>query len=508
MRGLALCFDCDFGVACNSMPYLQALNKSRNLRLIDGKSAAHPTAPSARKWGEGESQGFLSSVWFLASSLRNRWLAPAADVAAVVVFLVSPKAVTPTFIFTEVRAMAKRMTKAVGLVSLGLAVGMSCGLQKIVAGPPSILSMFQERSASGTDQDLVLRNDHGPWMILAMTLQGDDAEEKAIALAKELRTMLRTEVYVHHKEIDHSQPLAQASAKLVDSEKQTLYTKRVRLNNAVRERTFAVLVGNYTDSDDPRIPEMLKKVKTAKPACLESKEAEAADQASKAKDTNWLITAKRQFLWQKNGDSAKKGKMGVAFVTRNPMLPDDYFHNGLDEFVLRLNEKVEHSLLQCPGRYTVRVASFTGKTVTELATPKEPKKPEDQEVTDTLDLAAIQAHTMTTELRKKGVEAYEFHDRNASYVTIGSFDSLGDVMPSGQFVYNPAMVSILNQWCGYEMRSVTNPRTGYVQVTPSCKTLVEKGIPFDVEGKFISVPKPTSAKLYGGNLLGKSRTGQ
>lgn len=386
------------------------------------------------------------------------------------------------------------------------------GKSPLHAGPPSILSMFQERSAAGTDENLILKNDHGPWLILAMTFTSDDAEEMAIALAKELRTTLRTEAYVHHKEFDNTQPLAQTTTRLVDSEKQSLYTKKVRFKNAVRGRTFAVFVGNYTD-EDPRIPDMLKKVKTIKPVCLDKKDANASTadataESAKPKDSNWLIRAKRDFLRQNDSDAATKGPLKYAFVTRNPLLPDDYFQSGVDKFVVGLNEKVEHSLLRSTGRYTVRVATFNGRTVTELATPENKAKSEDEETTDTLDLAAIQAHTMTTELRKKGVEAYEFHDRRASYVTIGSFESLGDVLPSGQFVYNPEMVSVLNQWCGYEMRSVTNPRTGFVQMTPSCKTLIEKGIPFDIEGKFISVPRPSTSNIYSGSLLGKSRIGK
>lgn len=384
--------------------------------------------------------------------------------------------------------------------------------QPALAGPPSILNMFQERSAAGSDEKLILKNDHGPWMILATTFSSDDAEEQAIALAKELRKTLRTEVYVHHKEFDNTQPLAQTSTRLVDSEKQSIYTKKVRLKNATQGRTYAVFVGSFTDNDDPRISDMLKKIKTIKPACMEKQTADGttekgAEQA-KSKDTNWLIRAKRDFLRQNDPDFKAKGPLRYAFVTRNPLLPDDYFQNGVDEFVVKLNEKVEHSLLRCTGRYTVRVATFNGRTVTELATAKNETRSDEEEITNTLDLAAIQAHTLTTELRKKGVEAYEFHDKGASYVTIGSFDSLGDVLPTGQFVYNPAMVSVMNQYCGYEMRPVTNPRTGYVQMTPSCKTLIEKGIPFDIEGKFISVPRPAASKLYGGSLLGRSRIGQ
>ena len=42
-----------------------------------------------------------------------------------------------------------------------------------------------------------------------------------------------------------------------------------------------------------------------------------------------------------------------------------------------------------------------------------------------LEEAAYNAHLLVVALRKQGVEAYEFHDRHESLVTIGSFDSVG-----------------------------------------------------------------------------------
>ena len=59
-----------------------------------------------------------------------------------------------------------------------------------------------------------------------------------------------------------------------------------------------------------------------------------------------------------------RGPMGRAFFTRNPLLPREYFvPKGVDDFVAKMNQGVEHSLLDCPGRYTVQVATFRGKTI-------------------------------------------------------------------------------------------------------------------------------------------------
>ena len=134
--------------------------------------------------------------------------------------------------------------------------------------------------------------------------------------------------------------------------------------------------------------------------------------------------------------------MGRAFFTRNPLLPREYFvPKGVDEFVAKMNQGVEHSLLDCPGRYTVQVATFRGKTV--LQTDRNASRTDDERLRlemgqdkteDPLVEAAENAHLLTKELRKHGWEAYEFHDRTESIVTIGSFDQVGQQLANGQLV--------------------------------------------------------------------------
>ncbi len=365
-----------------------------------------------------------------------------------------------------------------------------------MATPPFIANMFQERAAPASEEHLALKDEHGPWLILAMTFTGDDSEARAVQLAKELRALLNAPVYVHRKEFDTTQPLAEASRNLHYSNAETKYTKRVRHANATREQTYAVLVGNFAGTDDPRIKDMLQKVKTAHPACLGKPDTKPTKEDVATKDSNWLIATKRAMLWQKSEASAKKGKMGAAFVTRNPYLPDDYFQNAVDDFVVELNSRIEpqqQSLLNCKKRYTVRVATFSGRVITELSGGISAKK-QDDKITNSLNRAGNRAHELASALRAKGVEAYEFHDRDASYVTIGGFDTLGEEAPNGgPFIYNPDMVAIMNQYCGYTTATLNDGKTQ----SPMCKTIKElPNVPFDVEGKFISVPRASTAKLY------------
>ncbi len=50
---------------------------------------------------------------------------------------------------------------------------------------------------------------------------------------------------------------------------------------------------------------------------------------------------------------------------------------------------------------------------------------------------------MTVALRIKGYEAYEFHDRFASIVTVGSFNSVGTPRRDGKIEINPMIHQLM-----------------------------------------------------------------
>jgi hypothetical protein len=141
--------------------------------------------------------------------------------------------------------------------------------------------------------------------------------------------------------------------------------------------------------------------------------------------------------------------MAQAFLTRNPLLPREYFvPKGVDSFVAKMNDGVEHGLLDCPGRYTVRVATFRGKTVLQASAKEEQAgKPfwSRRKVDDDNPLveAAENAHLLTRELRAHGWEAYEFHDRTESIVTIGSFAEIAQQLPDGRVLAAPGVEKIV-----------------------------------------------------------------
>jgi hypothetical protein len=113
-----------------------------------------------------------------------------------------------------------------------------------------------------------------------------------------------------------------------------------------------------------------------------------------------------------------------------------------------MNDGVEHSLLDCPGAYTVKVATFRGKTILQTSAEDSQsaksfwnRRSNDDRIP--LVEAAENAHLLTEELRAHGFEAYEFHDRTESIVTIGSFAQAAQRTLDGRVVAMPAVQRIV-----------------------------------------------------------------
>lgn len=320
-----------------------------------------------------------------------------------------------------------------------------------------------------------LRDENGPWLILAASFSGDGSERQASELAVELRQKFNMNAYIHTQEYDFTEP--------VEGLTLNRYGERQRMKyaNASKFQAYAVLVGDFASVDDPNLAKALDKIKHAQPDCLD---------INKRKQTTQKFVALREWYRRVNRDEEKrsKGPMGNAFVTRNPRLPSSYFApQGLDDFVLDLNRGVEYSLLANKGNYTVRVASFRGdetinqKQVAELA--------ESGKVTDKLAEAADKAHRLTMALRKRKIEAYEFHDRNESIVTIGNFDSDGTTLQDGAVEINPAILKIMET---YSASREPLPGQSVVGLQPK----VIDGIAFDIQPIPIRVPRAAVTSNY------------
>lgn len=303
---------------------------------------------------------------------------------------------------------------------------------QVDASPPwQKLALFKQVDADPNKQYLLTER-QGPWVIMAAVFSGEEAEEQADELVHELRATFKLKAYRYERDFDFSKAEV---APRVDQ-----FGQPVKMKYRVKQmHEIAVVVGDFASVDDPEAQKVLKKVRSIEPACLDTNQR--AKQGKKQYRTlgEWHDNLNAEF----NKTRKVAGPMRRALIATNPLLPTDYFHpKGVDDLVRRMNAPVQYSLLKCPGRYTCKVATFGGakevnpKEIEEIQ--KKAKKFDSR-----LEEAAAKAHEMTVALRAKGYEAWEFHDRYSSIVTVGSFGSLGTPRADGQTDYNPELCKLM-----------------------------------------------------------------
>ncbi len=135
--------------------------------------------------------------------------------------------------------------------------------------------------------------------------------------------------------------------------------RRLRYANRYQYEAYAVLVGEYDTVEHPSIERDLKRIRTANPAVFQDPN-ELAAETDRSTPVTTVKVDHHQDLWPRWA-RGKPGPMSQAFVTRNPMLPEEYFTAPqVDSFVHQMNDGLHHSLLECKGKYTVVVKTFEG----------------------------------------------------------------------------------------------------------------------------------------------------
>jgi hypothetical protein len=370
-------------------------------------------------------------------------------------------------------------------LATGLALVLGVFLVAAVAAAPPWAKFMSAKSVEADpDKPYVLKEENGPWMIMACSFSGEGAEKQAHDLVLELRKRYQIETYSHKVGFKLDDPNAGYAAENVPVRWQYRRFKDhpdLYKDGAIKE--YAVVVGNFPAVDDPEIQKALQKIKHLQPECLNVEAGRPQSRTLAA--LRAMQDAVRDAITPDNSDKRKKGPMGHAFITTNPLLPPDYYApKGLDELVLKMNKGVTHSLLDCPGKYTVQVAHFTGEVIFDQRKIQEAQV--SSKTPTGLAKAAEAAHELTEVLRKKGYEAYEFHDRYASLVTVGSFDSVGTPRPDGKIEINPQIHLIMKTFGGAQADAPQVP--GAVSVK-SIAVPTGGRIPLDYQPIPVEVPK-------------------
>jgi hypothetical protein len=296
--------------------------------------------------------------------------------------------------------------------------------------PDSPTANASAQAAQSAAGEFALTQDSGPWLVVAASFSGNAGEKQAHDLAQELRERFRLRAYVHEMDFKLTDDNANRAGYGANS-------RRHYRKDEVRE--LAVLVGDFQSIDGPDAQQALARIKTLEPNALNVDPNQSAQ-------TMAQVHQFENSLLEKLGKARKKGPMAQAFFTRNPLLPREYFvPKGIDAFVAKMNEGVEHCLLDNPGRQTIQVATFRGKTILQTSADDSASKSffSIKKNSDPLIEAAENAHLLTKELRAHGYEAYEFHDRTQSIVTIGSFASAVQQLPDGRVVAVPEVQKIV-----------------------------------------------------------------
>ncbi|MGP0069744.1 MAG: hypothetical protein ACLQGP_39855 [Isosphaeraceae bacterium] len=258
----------------------------------------------------------------------------------------------------------------------------------------------------------LLSKENGPFMVMAKVFRGPDAEKMALALCKELRHdyglpayILRTKDFPMRSYIRGTPPTAPSVTKKAVT----------RLPEAVRTHDeAAVLVGNEKTLAATEI--LLNKVKKLHPKCLGQ--------------------MKSLYPWREGGSLSR------ALRTTNPYIPAQLLYpKAPDKLVIQMNSGLR-SIANCPGRFSLQIAQFSGRSTFDLNDPKGgPTQPLFNLRNSPLQTAHDDAERMADklskapEIRRLGQPVFVYHDRTSSRVFIGAFNSPTD----------PAIVAMRNE---------------------------------------------------------------
>ncbi len=244
----------------------------------------------------------------------------------------------------------------------------------------------------------LLTKDAGPFMVSAKTFRGPESDRYALALAIELRRdhglpayILRGKTFAGKSNIQGIPPTAPPGV------------PQGRLGDPEKTRTYdeaAVLVGNEKTLDGSEA--LLHRVEKINPKCLDEMPS----------PLHW-----------------RKGLSG-AFRTTNPYVPAQNLFPRKNNTMVKQMNSGPHSIYTCPGRYTLQIAEFGGRSTFnpqdgrfhDLGSLK--SSPLVNAASDAEKLA--NALAKDPEVRRTGFQPYVYHDMTSSKVMIGAFQSPQD----------------------------------------------------------------------------------
>jgi hypothetical protein len=269
------------------------------------------------------------------------------------------------------------------------------------------------------NKDYRLTDKHGPWMVMVATFRDVRDESRkteglsAQAAASELVHELREKGIPAYS---YSQDAKKESIETFDR-----LGNRDKRVYAAQHDMYCVLAGNYEKVEDPVAQKTLAYVKRYRPKFMSDPKAGAVVRDPKG----------------------AKGPFAGAFLTINPLKnPDEIVRQKADSVTKYLNSGIDFALVNVKQKYTLKVATFTGKSAIPLGSSRFNGKEAsfEKELAEAgpnnLARAGEDAAQLTYALRQNSAvtqssgfgkfEAYVYHDKFQSMVTIGGFDRMDD----------------------------------------------------------------------------------
>ena len=305
-------------------------------------------------------------------------------------------------------------------VAFGLALLMGFLSPTVVRAEIKLLAKMTSKIEADPSKSYTLDKVHGPWMIMVANFQqwgsntekteGNTPLEAAQALVIELRQH-KIPAYVY-----------EVKAKNESVKAQDALGREQRMKNMRVVDSVCVVAGNYPTIDHDKAQQTLKFIKQFHPKSFE-----------------------KGVVYGKS--PGRPGPLSKAFLTPNPLLTIEELEaakQSSDPLLVSLNHGEQFSLYENTGKYTLVIAKFSGKTINVVNESMEKAESYFTDGGNDLDQAAISARILVRALRSREplskfdhpdfadfapycrLDAYVWHDRTHSIVTVGSFESPTD----------------------------------------------------------------------------------
>lgn len=261
---------------------------------------------------------------------------------------------------------------------------------------------------TGPIEPYLLTKTNGPFMVLAHSFRGPDAPRQALALVLELRTTYKLPAYI-------------------------LLPKKFPGKSNIRG--VPPQAPQFALKDDVGLPELIRTLDEAAVLVGDEKTVkDATDLMHKIKKLHPVCIDGQPEMWH-----FRKGQ-GLSRATRttNPFVPaEELFARQPDVLVGQMNDG-PHNIRYCPGRYTLQIANFTGRSTFDPEGDSRfkglmgTKSPLATAHDDAERLA--EALAKDKKIQETGFQPYVYHDRYSSRVTIGAFATPAD--PNAQKLHD------------------------------------------------------------------------